>query len=89
MISPPEIVYRFFSDEGHRLAFLEGNIRLSTLEICRNHKAPWGDATEATETILSGYLKGGSHDKEFVQQAEIMSIGIGPGCKNKKLPKTK
>lgn len=59
MISPPEIVYRFFSDEGHRLVFLEGNIRLSTLEICRNHKAPWGDATEATETILSGDLKGG------------------------------
>lgn len=68
-------VYRFFKEEEHANALARGDVYLSTLESCRNYEdAEQGDAEEAHETYLSGYLRGDSTDLQFVEQARRSGI---------------
>lgn len=77
----PLLVYRYFRESRHADSMLRGAVRLSTLATCRAYEdAEQGDPDEGTQTYLSGTIKGGSNDAEFVEQARRSGISIGPGC---------
>lgn len=77
----PIRAYRYFREFEHAEAFIRGDIRLSTLEVCRGYENPaQGDAEEAIHTYNTGSLYGSSEDAEFVALAARAGIAIGPGC---------
>lgn len=60
------VLYRFFTEAAHADAFVEGNIKLSTLEACRKHEnSEQGDAEEAIHRYNSGHIVGSSGDVDY------------------------
>lgn len=73
-------IYRFFGNELHAAEFIEGRIRISTLEACRGYEDPRrGDKGEATWEYNSGDVRGSSQDPAVRYVAERSGILLGEG----------
>lgn len=80
---PPKTLYRFFKEEKHADDFIKGNLRISTLGLCRGYEnTEQGDLGEGSSTHHISYASGGSKDKNFVDMAARDGIHIGEGCSN-------
>ncbi|MGM8931427.1 hypothetical protein [Salinicola halophyticus] len=73
-------IYRYLPQEYFSAEFLEGRIRLSTLEACRGYEDPArGDKGEGTWEYRVERAHGDWDDPELQYQASRVGIGIGPG----------
>lgn len=76
-VVPPAVLYRSIPEKEYAIAFSRGRIRLSTLEICRNHESALRrDEGEATEQYSSGYIQGPSEDAGVQRIAARLRLGL-------------
>src|SRR4051812_31281980 len=79
----PERVYRFFQEEQHADALVDGLVWLSTLEECRRYEDPArGDRDEGTLTYNTGTITADGDDPTLQLVSQRCGIHIGPGCTN-------
>ncbi|WP_280564927.1 hypothetical protein [Chromohalobacter sp. 48-RD10] len=70
-------IYRFFDSAFHAADFLEGRIRVSTLEACRGYEDPRrGDKGEGTWTYKSGDIKGAADNPAVRYVAERIGVKV-------------
>jgi hypothetical protein len=73
-------VYRYIGDEKYLPNLLRGQVRLSTLEICRGYEDVLGDKGEGEVTLLTaGPITGTGDDPEFGRLAARSGIKLPPG----------
>ena len=73
-------VYRYFDNEDHAAAFVNGEIFISTLKRCREYEDPLqGDREEGYERYNTGRrITGNGSDPAFVAMAARAGIRVGP-----------
>ena len=74
-------VYRYFHEETHADAFMKGQVRVSTLNICRRYENPMqGDKDEACLLYYSQSTMGRGNDPKMQEVAKRLNMDIKLGA---------